>query len=80
MKTNEDFRLCRSGTHVYDHVDFRTCPKCEWVSRDLWRRRNHDRILRDQRIWRKRNPNKVKEYARRWRETWGPMAWLDDHR
>lgn len=71
-------RPCRKCDKNYDHDEFRTCPQCEWVSRDLWRRRNRDRINRDQRIWRKRNPEKVKEYARRWRELWGPLAWHDE--
>jgi hypothetical protein len=80
-------RLCRNAesgcveipsAHLYDHSKFKTCPECEWLSRDIWRRRNRAGILDYQRRWRKKNQDKVRQYARKWREKWGPLAWLDD--
>jgi len=69
---------CRSGQHQYDHSEYRTCPTCEWISRDKWRYRNRKSIREYSKLWRENNPEKVRSHSKRWREKWGPMAWTED--
>ena len=76
--TIKDIRNCQSGRHKYDHVFYRTCPECQWLSRVKWREVNWEHINRYQRRWRKNNPKKVAEYNKARREftaQWGAKAW-----
>ena len=65
-----DKRFCRSKLHEYNHAELRTCPNCEYESRQAWYWSNRERILKVRRKWTAKNRDKVRKHSRAWREKW----------